>query len=177
MIDFIIKGRVRRLEISNINHNYMRSNTIDSKERVTDYIKKLKDKYNYFGKTASVCRVPTMVNVSGAFLNQCTKDSEKARYLEENLEAIPQSILKAKSLRLGSGRVLVNASYNIDENGNISMTTTSTNDPDEKIAEENARKKAEEKKKKSEQECIEKIENLNMDDSFDYQLSSFDCQA
>ena len=110
---------------------------------VSDYTSYLFKTYDYFGRSAYVEGVPTIVSVSGAFLNKCLSDPEKAEYLENNLEAITDSISYAKSHSLGT---LVNASYNIDANGNISMTTISTNDPDGKIAEENREKASKEKK-------------------------------
>ncbi len=109
---------------------------------VSDYTSYLFKTYNYFGRSASVEGVPTTVSVSGAFLSKCINDPEKAEYLESNLNAITDSISYVKSHSLGT---LVNASYNIDANGNISMMTTSTNDPDGKIARENAKKATEEK--------------------------------
>ncbi len=33
--------------------------------------------------------IPTTVSVSSAFLQKCMNDPEKAKYLEENLAAIP----------------------------------------------------------------------------------------
>ncbi len=42
--------------------------------------------------TTSMQGVPTTVSVSGAFLKKCMNDLEKAKYLEENLAAIPDSI-------------------------------------------------------------------------------------
>ena len=46
----------------------------------------------------------------------------------------------------------------IDENGNISMTSGSTNDPDGKIARENAQRKAEEKKAAEEKNAKRRAE-------------------
>ena len=46
--------------------------------------------------------------------------------------------------------VVTYATYKIDDNGNISMMSGSTNDPDGKIAKENAEKKAKEKKEQEE---------------------------
>lgn len=140
-------------------------------KNVDNYSKYLQEKYDYMNAgTVSMKGIPTTVNVSGAFLKKCKDDPEKAAYLEENLKAIPdcvKSLCSAVSAAPGSP-VVTYASYNIDENGNISCTSGSTNDPDGKIARENAKKKAEENRadkekiekkraeKKAEQERIEK---------------------
>ena len=140
-------------------------------KNVDDYSKYLQDKYSYMNAgSTSMQGVPVNVNVSKAFLQKCKDDPEKAAYLEENLKAIPdcvKSLCSAVYAAPGSP-VVTYASYNIDENGNISCTSGSTNDPDGKIARENAKKKAEEKRaakekvekkraeKKAEQERIEK---------------------
>ncbi len=72
-------------------------------------------------------------------------DPEKAKYLEENLAAIPDC---AKSAVNGCLGTLTNLSYNVDENGNISVAISGTNDPDGKIAKENAKRKAKENREK-----------------------------
>ena len=62
---------------------------------VNDYSKYLQEKYSYMntGKT-SMSGIPTTVTVSSAFLKKCMNDPEKAKYLEENLEAIPDCAKK-----------------------------------------------------------------------------------
>ncbi len=140
-------------------------------KNVDDYLKYLQEKYDYMNAgSTSMQGVPVNVNVSKAFLQKCKDNPEKAAYLEENLKVIPdcvKSLCSAVSAASGSP-VVTYASYNIDENGNISCTSGSTNDPDGKIARENAKKKAEENRaakekvekkraeKKAEQERIEK---------------------
>ena len=74
-------------------------------------------------------------------------DPEKAKYLEENLAAIPDC---AKSAVNGCLGTLTNLSYMIDANGNIIETASGTNDPDGKIAKENAERKAKENREKEE---------------------------
>lgn len=98
--------------------------------------------------TTSMQGVPTTVSVSGAFLKKCMNDPEKAKYLEENLAAIPDSVKSlCNSVKMAPGSPVVTyATYKIDDNGNISMMSGSTNDPDGKIARENAERKAKEKK-------------------------------
>ena len=91
--------------------------------------------------------VPTTVSVSGIFLKKCMNDREKAKYLEENLAAIPDSVKSlCNSVNMAPGSPVVTyAAYKIDDNGNISMMSGSTNDPDGKIARENAERRAERK--------------------------------
>ena len=119
---------------------------------VNDYSKYLQGKYHYMNTgTTSMQGVPTTVSVSSAFLQKCMNDPEKAKYLEENLAAIPDC---AKSAVNGCLGTLTNLSYMIDANGNISVAISGTNDPDgkiakekeEKIKEKRAAKKAEEEK-------------------------------
>ena len=113
---------------------------------VNDYSSYLQDKYSYMNTgTTSMEGVPTTVSVSGAFLKKCMNDPEKAKYLEENLAAIPDCAAYAVSHSLGT---LTSLSYQIDANGNISCMSCGTNDPDGKIARENAARKAKEQKAK-----------------------------
>ena len=114
-----------------------------------DYSKYLQGKYSYMNTgTTSMQGVPTTVSVSGAFLKKCMNDPEKAKYLEENLAAIPDSVKSlCNSVKMAPGSPVVTyATYKIDDNGNISMMSGSTNDPDGKIAKENAERRAKEKK-------------------------------
>ena len=115
---------------------------------VNDYSKYLQDKYSYMNTgTTSMQGVPTTVSVSGAFLKKCMNDPEKATYLEENLAAIPDCVSHAVSHSIGT---LKSMSVQIDANGNISMMSVGTNDPDGKIARENARRKTKEQKENEE---------------------------
>lgn len=123
---------------------------------VNDYSKYLQGKYSYMNTgTISMQGVPTTVSVSSAFLQKCMNDPEKAKYLEENLAAIPDCVKSLNNyVKMAPGSPVVTyATYKIDENGNISIMSGSTNDPDGKIARENAEKKAREKK-----EAEEKLE-------------------
>ncbi len=111
---------------------------------VNDYSKYLQDKYSYMNTgTTSMQGVPTTVSVSSAFLKKCMNDPEKAKYLEENLAAIPDCAKMAVNGSLGT---LTSLSYQIDANGNITCISSGTNDPDGKIARENAKRKAQEEK-------------------------------
>ncbi len=118
---------------------------------VNDYSSYLQDKYSYMNTgTTSMEGVPTTVSVSGAFLKKCMNDPEKAKYLEENLAAIPDCVKSLNNhVKMAPGSPVVTyANYRIDENGNISIMSGSTNDPDGKIARENAARKAKEQKAK-----------------------------
>ena len=116
---------------------------------VKEYSKYLQEKYSYMntGKT-SMQGVPVTVSVSGAFLKQCMDNPEKAAYLEENLAAIPECIKRSVEYTktMPGSPVMTYCNVTFDENGNITMTSGCTNDPDGKIARENAQRKAEEKK-------------------------------
>lgn len=115
---------------------------------VNDYSKYLQGKYSYMNTgTTSMEGVPTTVSVSSAFLKKCMNDPEKAKYLEENLVAIPDCAAYAVSHAQGT---LTSLSYEIDANGNITIISSGTNDPDGKIAKENAERKAKEKKAQEE---------------------------
>ena len=111
---------------------------------VNDYSKYLQGKYSYMNSgKASMQGIPTTVSVSGAFLKKCMNDPEKAKYLEENLAALPDCASYAVSHAQGT---LTSISYEIDANGNITGISSGTNDPDGKIARENAERRAKEKK-------------------------------
>lgn len=115
---------------------------------VNDYSKYLQSRYSYMNTgTTSMQGVPTTVSVSGAFLKKCMNDPEKAKYLEENLAALPDCASYAVSHAQGT---LTNISYEIDADGNITGILSGTNDPDGKIARENAQRKAKEKKAEEE---------------------------
>ena len=159
------------MEISNNYSNYAKSDTSTAKEsnvttstvelktstggtkteqiktgysNVNDYSKYLQGKYDYMNTgTTSMQGVPTTVSVSGAFLKKCMNDPEKAKYLEENLAALPDCVSYAVSHAQGT---LTSISYEIDANGNITGISSGTNDPDGKIAKENAERRAKEKK-------------------------------
>jgi hypothetical protein len=123
---------------------------------VNDYSQYLQSKYSYMNTgTTSMQGVPTTVSVSSAFLQKCMNDPEKAKYLEENLAAIPDC---AKSAVNGCRGTLTNLSYKIDANGNISVAISGTNDPDGKIAKENAERKANEKKASEEKAAKRRAE-------------------
>ena len=130
-------------------------------KNTNDYSNYLQEKYSYMNAgTTSMQGVPVTVSVSGAFLKQCMDNPEKAAYLEENLAAIPECIKSSVAyIKNAPGNpVMTYCNVSIDENGNISMTSGSTNDPDGKIARENAQRKAEEKKAAEEKNAKRRAE-------------------
>ena len=126
---------------------------------VNDYSKYLQEKYSYMntGKT-SMSGIPTTVTVSSAFLKKCMNDPEKAKYLEENLEAIPDCAKKTLTSCLGT---VTNQTWSIDANGNITATVSGTSDSDGKIARENAERKAKEKKT-AEEKAAERLSLIHI---------------
>lgn len=123
---------------------------------VSDYSRYLQGKYTYMNTgLTSMQGIPTTVSVSSAFLQKCMNDPEKAKYLEENLAAIPDC---AKSTVSGCLGIVTNQSYMIDANGNITETASGTNDPDGKIAKENAKRKAKENREKLEKAKEKRLE-------------------
>lgn len=123
---------------------------------VKDYSGYLQGKYSYMNTgTTSMQGIPTTVSVSSAFLKKCMNDPEKAKYLEENLAAIPDCAKMAVNECLGT---LTSLSYQIDANGNITCISSGTNDPDGKIARENAKRKAQEKKEAEEKAAKKRAE-------------------
>lgn len=134
---------------------------------VNDYSKYLQGKYSYMNTgTISMHGVPTTVSVSSAFLQKCMNDPEKAKYLEKNLAAIPDCVKSLNNyVKMTPGSPVVTyATYKIDENGNISIMSGSTNDPDGKIARENAEKKAKEKKVAEEKAAERRAEKKSIEE-------------
>lgn len=120
---------------------------------VNDYSKYLHGKYSYMNTgTTSMQGVPTTVSVSSTFLQKCINDPEKAKYLEENLAAIPDCVKSLVNFtKTMPGRpVCTYAAYIIEDDGNITFMGGCTNDPNGKIARENAERKAKEKKETEE---------------------------
>ena len=120
---------------------------------VDDYTKYLQEKYDYLNKgTVSMQGVPTSISVSSAFLQKCKDDPEKAAFLEENLAAIPECMRRSVEYTktMPESPVMTYAKIVFDDNGNITMMSGCTNDPDGKIARENARRKAAEEKAEKE---------------------------
>ena len=130
-------------------------------KNTNDYSKYLQEKYSYMntGKT-SMWGVPVAVSVSGVFLKKCMDNPEKAAYLEENLAAIPECIKRSVEYTktMPGNPVMTYCNVSFDENGNITMTSGCTNDPDGKIARENAQRKAQEKKAEEEKAAKRRAE-------------------
>ena len=118
-------------------------------KNTNDYSKYLQGKYSYMNTgTISMEGVPVTVSVSGAFLKTCMNNPDKAAYLEENLAAIPNCIKRSVEYTktMPGNPVMTYCNIFFDENGDITMTSGCTNDPDGKIAKENAQRRLEEKK-------------------------------
>ena len=130
-------------------------NTSTAKSSKSDYAQSLQKRFNYLNTSTTMSGIPTSVSVSPAFLEKCAQDPEKAAYLEENLAAIPDCVSSAKANCLGT---VTNISYQIDSNGEITAIMSGTNDPDGKIARENAEKKVKEQQeaKKKQKKRISK---------------------
>lgn len=125
------------------------TNTAKSEyENVSEYSAYLQEKYKFLNRQTSMHGVPVTVNVSEAFLKKCLNDPEKMKFLESNLAVIPDCVKSAVNFTktMPGNPTMTYASYSIDANGNISCMSGCTNDPDGKIARENAQKRAEEKK-------------------------------
>lgn len=142
------------MSILGLNTNYGNQTYASSsatKSSKSDYAQSLQKKFNYLNTSTTMNGIPTTVSVSPAFIEKCAQDPEKAAYLEENLAAIPDCVSSAKANCLGT---VTNISYQIDSNGEITAIMSGTNDPDGKIARENAEKKA-----KEQQEAKKKLKN------------------
>ncbi len=113
----------------------------------TEYTKHLQEQFPYLNKSTTMEGVPTAVSVSPTFIAQCANDPEKAKFLEENLAALPDCAKYAVANAMGT---VTQITYSIDANGNISGTMSGTNDPDGKLAKANAERKAMEKREKAE---------------------------
>ncbi len=116
-----------------------------------EYSKYLYKKFDFVNKTCSMYGIKTTVTVSNAFIKKCANDPEKAKFLEENLAVIPDNILRSSNfVKMGPGNpVMTYETIVIDDNGNFSGTCGITNDPDGKIARENATKRLKENKEKT----------------------------
>lgn len=139
----------QRKESKKIKENKQYSN-------VSEYTKYLQKKYSYMNTgTTSMQGIPTTVSVSAAFLKKCADNPEKAKYLEENLAAIPDCVksLADYTKTMPGNPVCTYATYIIGDDGNITIMGGCTNDPDGRIARENAERKA-----KEEKEAKEKME-------------------
>lgn len=124
--------------------------TNDSKQKefasVGDYAKYLGERYGVYRADKTIEGIPASIDVSPAFLQKALEDPEKMQWLEENLEAM-QSL--NTSMFAGT---LTYVGYSVDSEGNITMMSSGSSDPDGKIAAANAKRKQEEKK---EQERLE----------------------
>ncbi len=125
------------------------------------YSRYLQGRYSYMNTgTTSMEGIPMTVSVSGAFLKKCMNDPQKAAYLEENLAAIPDCVnsLANFTKRMPGSPVCTYATYIIGDDGNITCMSGCTNDPDGKIARENALKKEKEQKAAEEKAAKKRAE-------------------
>jgi predicted RNA-binding protein with RPS1 domain len=123
-----------------------------SNRTVEEYEQYLQDRYSFLNNGTSMSN--TSVVVSPAFIRKAANDPEKAKFLEENLAAIPDVFKNSAENNAAKGRTIESQVINFDANGHISISTTVTNDPDGKLARENAAKKAKEAQEKKKEEDI-----------------------
>ena len=136
-------------------------------KNINDYSKYLQEKYSYMNSgTTSMQGVPVTVSVSGAFLKKCMDNPEKAAFLEENLSAIPNCIKRSVEYTktMPGNPVMTYCNVLFDDNGNITMMSGCTNDPDGKIARENAQRKAEERRVAEEKAAKKRAEREKAED-------------
>ena len=152
------------MEIKNIN-NGIKSHIMDLKtstlgmtrkeeiktgfKNINDYSVYLNEKYSYMNTgIKAMYDVPVTANVSSNFLKRCMDNPEKAAFLEENLAAIPNCIKRSVEYTktMAGSPVMTYCKISISDDGNITMISGCTNDPDGKIAKENSLKKLEQKK-------------------------------
>ena len=152
-------------------------------KNINDYSKYLQEKYPEMNTgTKNMYGVPVTVTVSSAFLEKCNKDPQKAAFLEENLAVTNECVKRSVALtkNMPGSPVMTFMTIEYDSNGEITMTSACTNDPDGKIASENAKRKADEAraahnknekrrlKKKKEKEAeekqrLEKLQNTTLE--------------
>ena len=128
-----------------------------TKNTATDSVS---DYYSYLQKNYD-CVKNGSVAISGSYLNECAKNPEKAKELEENLsffkEGYESGLKSAQANARAIGARLVNysESWSIDSTGNVTMQASATVVTDTKgwkeLAEERE-EKLKEKKEKTEQE-------------------------
>lgn len=121
---------------------------------VSEYTAYLQKKFSYFGNgTANICGVPTQLQISSGCLQNCVRDPETAKNLEESLHKIPELISYSKSIAAGCGLKVLDKKYMIGEDGKIKGVITTTgnmdnNIQDNHISEERESRRAEERAEK-----------------------------
>ncbi|TLD85456.1 hypothetical protein [Helicobacter sp. MIT 05-5294] len=131
----------------------MAASTVVSKspKTLSELEEYIQDKYGVNQANKTIEGIPASISVSPAFLQKALDDPEKLQWLEENLEAM-------QSLNTGLfAGTLTSVSYSVDGEGNITMITSGTSDPDGRIARENAKRKEQERlrEEKREKERLE----------------------
>lgn len=127
--------------VSYVETEDMAASTVVSKSPKTlrELEEELRKKYGINQEGKTIEGIPASISVSPAFLEKVLNDPQKMRWLEENLEAM-------QSLNTGLfAGTLTSVSYSVDGEGNIAMITSGTNDPDGRIARENAKRKEQER--------------------------------
>ena len=130
------------------------------------------DYYSYLQKNYDCVRNGS-VAISGIYLNECAKNPQKAKELEENLsffkEGYENGLKSAQANAKAIGARLVNysESWSIDSTGNITMmaSATVTSDNNTKGWKELAEEREEKLKEKKEQERIKEKKG-----NFDYSI-------
>ncbi len=127
-------------------------------KNVDDYKAYLQNNYSYFNKSTMLEGVSVSYTVSDAFLSKCLRDPKQAKLLEDDLKAIPESIKFAQSLRRKDGRVLISSSYHMNENGEVSLMTTTETAHSGNVGKTDSDKAREKKakEKKTQEEAREK---------------------
>lgn len=142
------------------------------------------DYYSYLSKNYD-CVKNGNVAISGSYLKQCAKDSDKAKELEENLAFYKESYksgyesAKANAQALGARLVSYSESWSIDSTGNVTMQTSTTvtsdtkgwkelkEEQEERLKEKREKEKQEEKVKEKKEEQQEQLEKLQQSVSSD----------
>lgn len=128
------------------------SQNVSAKDRAADYYSYLQKKYD--------CVKNGSVTLSGAYVNECANNPQKAKELEENLAFFKQSYesgyqsAKANAQAIGARLVNHTESWSIDSTGNVTMmaATTVTSDTGVKGWKELQEERQEKLKEKREEE-------------------------
>ena len=134
------------------------------KLNAADYAKSLSEKYDFFNNTTVMGGTPVTMNVSPAYIEKCAANPEEANNLEKFLKSVSpcMKMMQANTAAMPGHPVMTYCRYEVDSNGNITMYSGCTNDPDGKIARDNVAKKIKERREaeKKEAERQEKKKEL-----------------
>ena len=119
---------------------------------IREYISYLQEQYPYVNSNdCSIGGVQTSVNVSLEYIKKCMTDSQEAELLEAKLSEIPALVTNA--IFGGYGNIS-NLTYEIDDNGNMSVSITT-----DRL--ESAIRGIQEKRKLEEEKANKLLENLD----------------